>query len=168
MKKIGIFYGSNSGNTESVAQKLQDLLGAENADIVNISSSKAEDFDRYEYLIFGTSTWGLGDLQDDWESFLPALKKVNFAGKKVALFGVGDSMSYSDTFVDGMGELYDAIQGSASVVGFTAADEYSFDASKAQSGDQFVGLALDEDNESDKTDARLASWTEVLKKEFCV
>ncbi|MDR0364669.1 MAG: flavodoxin [Bacteroidales bacterium] len=168
MKKIGIFYGSNSGNTESIANRLQNLLGADNADVINIANAKTDDFIRYENLIFGTSTWGLGDLQDDWESFLPNLKKIDFAGKKVALFGVGDSMGYADTFVDGMGELYQAIQDSGYVVGFTPVTGYYFDASKAQVDDQFVGLALDEDNESDKTIERLTAWVENLKLQFTI
>ena len=166
MKKIGIFYGSNSGNTESVANKLQDLFGAANADLINVSNAKVTDFDQYDNIILGTSTWGIGDLQDDWESFLPNLKKANLAGKKVALFGVGDSMSYADSFVDGMGELYDTVENSATVVGFTATDGYSYDASKAEKDGKFVGLAIDEDNESNKTDSRAAAWVEELKQQF--
>jgi len=33
-------------------------------------------------------------------------------------------------------------------------------------GEQFCGLALDEDSESDMTDDRLAKWAEQLKQEI--
>jgi flavodoxin I len=165
MKKIAIFYGSESGNTETVAHiisKKLDGLDVHLANIANTSDVKLlEDFD---FLILGTSTWGLGDLQDDWERFMPKLKNADLNGKTVALFGLGDSDAYPDTFVDGMADLYEVVtQGGARVVGQVPVDNYNFDSSRAVIDDQFMGLPLDEDNESDLTEKRISDWLADIK-----
>ena len=71
MQNIGIFYGSSTGNTEAAAEQLQKEFGADNARIFDVSDVKASDLEGYSNLIFGSSTWGIGDLQDDFEGFLP-------------------------------------------------------------------------------------------------
>lgn len=166
MEKIGIFFGSTTGNTESVAEKLQELFGSDNADLINVDGASVSDLDAYKNLIFGTSTWGLGDLQDDFEGFVGDLSNANLAGKTVALYGLGDSASYPDTFVDGMSEIYKAVDGKCNIVGSVSVEGYEFDESAAVVDDVFVGLALDEDNESDKMDDRLSAWVEILKSEL--
>jgi flavodoxin I len=163
MKKTGIFYGSSSGTTEDVAQRIAGRLGVGAADIYNVSDASARDAEPYEVLILGTSTWGAGDLQDDWDSFLPKLKKV-VPGKTVALFGTGDSSSFSDTFCDGIGIIYKELKAAGtSFTGSVPVDGYSFDDSAAVLDGVFVGLPLDEINESALTDERIARWTEGLK-----
>ena len=96
MSKIGIFYGSSTGATSEVAQRLGKALGAE-ANIFDVASADAADVAGFDVLLLGSSTWGIGDLQDDWEDFLPKLAEQNLAGKKVALFGCGDADSYPDS-----------------------------------------------------------------------
>jgi len=108
MKKTAIFYGSTTGNTQAVAESINRYLDNQAA-ILNVENATVEDLEAYECLFLGTSTWGLGDLQDDWEGFISDLKAANLQGKKVALFGLGDAESYGDTFVDGMGAIYHAI-----------------------------------------------------------
>jgi flavodoxin I len=163
MKKIGVFYGSSSGTTEDVAQRIADRLGIAAADIYNVSSASANDVEPYEVLLLGTSTWGVGDLQDDWESFLPKLKKV-VPGKTVALFGTGDSSSFSDTFCDGVGIIYKQLSAArASFIGSVPVDGYSFDDSVAVVDGVFVGLPVDEVNESNLTDKRIDQWIEQLR-----
>jgi flavodoxin I len=167
MKKAGIFYGSSSGTTEDIAQRIARLLGVEAADIYNVSDAAASAVEPYEVLILGTSTWGAGDLQDDWEGFLPKLKKANLAGKAIALFGTGDSSSFSDTFCDGIGIIYEQLKAAtgASFIGAVPTDNYTFDDSVAVVDGSFVGLPLDEINESNLTDKRIAQWVEQLKTE---
>ena len=99
MASIGIFYGSSTGNTKDVSVKLQAALGG---DLHNITDVDADTISGYRYLVFATSTWGAGDLQDDWEDFFPTLDDVDFSGKKVGIMGLGDQENYGDTFVDGM------------------------------------------------------------------
>lgn len=166
MGKVGIFFGTSTGNTETVAEKIASAIG--DAELKNVSDGiSAADFESYDNLVLGTSTWGVGDLQDDWESAIGELQSANLSGKVVALFGLGDSSSYSDTFVNGMARIYDAVKGNgATVVGAVDASDYTYDDSEAVQDGKFVGLAIDEDNESTKTDGRIAAWVANIKPSF--
>lgn len=44
------------------------------ADVHNVADASADEADKYDLLVVGSSTWGCGELQDDWYSFLDALK----------------------------------------------------------------------------------------------
>ncbi len=164
MKKTGIFYGSSTGNTESVAKSIAEKLKAES---YNVDKNPIDEIQQCQNLVLGTSTWGLGDLQDDWEAFLPALVKTDLTGKTIALFGLGDSSSYPDTFVNGMGTIYEALKDKGcTIVGRINPDEYDFDDSSANVDGKFVGLPLDEDNEYDQTGKRVEKWLEQISSEF--
>lgn len=164
MANIGIFYGSSTGNTSSVAEKIAKLFTGNTVQTHDVASATA-DFAPYDLVIFGTSTWGLGDLQDDWDSFADSLKTADLTGKKVALFGLGDSSSYSDTFCDGVAKIYDIIKSqSIQLLGRTSPEGYSYDSSECLIDGQHIGLLLDEDNEPELTEQRLALWVEDLKK----
>ena len=163
MNKIGIFYGSSGGNTQSVAKTIAKKLGVGDSDIYDVGKAKASDLSGYGVLLFGSSTWGLGDLQDDWEDFIREVANADLSGKKIALFGCGDSSSYPDTFCDAIGKIYQAVKDKATVIGFTDTAGYSFDASEAVVNSQFVGLALDEDNESNLTPQRIDNWTGIIQ-----
>jgi flavodoxin I len=165
-KKIGIFYGSSTGQTELVAEKLQQMLGVENADLINVDGATKSDLEQYPYLIFGTPTWGVGEMQDDWEDFSEIVEKSDLKEKKVALFGLGDQDTYPDSFADGVGILYDKIKDKTSVVGKWHKNGYIFSESEAFRDNAFVGLILDQENQADKTTERLEKWVEMLKKEF--
>lgn len=158
MKKIAIFYGTVTGNTETVARRINNQL-IEMADVMDIACASVEDLNKYDFLFLGTSIYGMGDLQDDWERFLPVLKKAGLSGKTVALFGLGDSSGYPGTFVDGMGTIYLALQNSGcTIVGSCPTDGYSFVGSEALVDGEFVGLPLDYDNQAGLTDSRIARW----------
>lgn len=164
MKKTGIFYGSTTGTTESVARLIADKLGIAPADVHEVTQLDAALAENYDALILGTSTWGDGELQDDWYDGLKVLQGVHLSGKIVALFGCGDSESYSDTFCDAMGLLYEGLKDSGcTFVGAVDDSGYTYSASVAAADGQFVGLALDDVNESDRTDARVSAWAEKLK-----
>jgi len=163
MKKIGLFWGSDTGNTEDVAEIIADSIGKENVDLHNIAHSSPEDILQYDYLIFGIPTWGIGELQSDWDDFFPKLSTMNFSGKKVALFGLGDQETYSSYFLDAMGMLYEAlIQKGAHIFGHWPTEGYEFDESKAIVDNQFVGLAIDQDNQHELTSSRVETWVEKL------
>ena len=70
----GIFYGSTTGTTEAVAEDIAKQLGVASADVHNVADASADEADKYDLLVVGSSTWGCGELQDDWYSFLDALK----------------------------------------------------------------------------------------------
>lgn len=164
MSKIGIYYGSSTGTTKEIAEEIAKRLNVNSADVHDVY--KASDaFSIYDTIIFGSSTLGLGDLQDDWETFIDKVKGGNLEGKKVALFGCGDSSSYSDTFCDAIGKIYNSIKNKGcQVIGKVSTEGYTYDSSEALVDGQFVGLLIDNDNESNMTDRRLATWIEDLKK----
>lgn len=156
MKKTIVVYGSSTGNCEGIAQKIAEKLGCE---AIDVNSLNADVINANDNLILGTSTWGAGDMQDDWYDGVKVLKAAGLSGKTVAIFGCGDGESYSDTFCGGMAELRDAAQeAGANIIGAVSTEGYTFDDSAAVDGDKFLGLALDEDNESDKTDERIENW----------
>ncbi len=161
MSKIAIVYGSSTGATQEVANKIQAQLdGSVLFDAADVS---ADELTKYDFLIFGASTTGVGDLQDDWDVLLPKVEKLDLKGKKVALFGLGDSASFSTSFASSMAVIYKALKGKVEFVGAVSTDGYTYDDSDAVIDDKFVGLALDEDNEYDETDGRIAAWVENLK-----
>jgi len=168
MKKTGIFYGSSSGETEYVAKQIQKELGGENkAEVINIVMASQEDLQKFDNLIFGTSTWREARMQYDWEFYQNLLDETDFSGKKIALFGTGDQVNYPDNFVDAMKILYDKVkENSGEIVGAVATDDYRFNKSKAIVNKKFVGLPVDETNEYQKTPERVKKWCETLKKEF--
>lgn len=166
MKKTAIFFGSSSGITEDIAGRIADKLGIDSSAIYNVTNAKAAEAANYEVLLLGSSTWGIGDLQDDWEGFLPQLKQVDLSGKRIALFGTGDSSGYSDSFCDAIGTIYsELLDCGCQFCGFVPTDGYTFDESTAVVDGKFVGLPIDEMNEDDETEGRLDSWIAQLKSE---
>ncbi|MEE8441301.1 MAG: flavodoxin [Spirochaetia bacterium] len=164
MAKIGVFFGSSSGNTEDAAKQIAEALGAE---ATEISSTSEEEILECDYIVFGASTWGAGDLQDDFDDFMGTLEGMDFSGKKVAVFGLGDQEGYPDTFVDGMGVVGQAVEAAGGeLVGAVSTDGFEYDASEAEADGKFIGLVLDEDNQSDQSADRIAAWVAELKKSF--
>ncbi len=164
MKRTAVVYGSTTGNTESAAREIVNILGPD-ASLFDISKADPGIWGEYDNFILGTSTWGYGDMQDDWDSFLPELSKLDLKNKTVALFGLGDASSYPETFVDAMGTIYETLSGtSANVIGSWSDEGYTYSDSKAVKDGKFVGLALDEDNESDRTADRIKAWIESLRE----
>lgn len=166
MGKTGIFYGSSTGTTEDVAGRIASRLGIANEDVHDVATMNKEMVEGYDNLILGTSTWGSGEMQDDWYDGVKVLK-ATLNKKKVALFGCGDSESYSDEFCSGLGELYDELQGAgAEFIGSVSTDGYTFDGSAADKDGEFIGLLIDEMNESDRTDERIDAWTTLIKPQL--
>ena len=83
---IGIYYGSSTGNTEAAANDIAAALGVDAANIHNVGDTDASTVADYDTLLLGSSTWGAGDLQDDWYDFLDNLKAQDLAGKKIGAY----------------------------------------------------------------------------------
>ncbi len=160
-----IFYATSTGNTQEIAHKIAKELGEiEVFDLSNINISK---MDSYDKLILGGSTWGDGELNDDWEDIWADFCKLDLSSKTIALFGLGDQESYSYEFCSALGIIYEQIEkAGAKIVGFTSSEGYYHDSSKAQINDKFVGLVIDEDNQSDLTKQRVLDWVESIKSEI--
>ena len=170
MSKIGLFFGSDEGNTESVAERIKAKLDdSYQVDIYDIGDVTQIEFTQYDKLILGIPTWDFGQIQSDWEEFWEDLEAIDFTGKTVALFGLGDQFGYGDYFLDAMGMLHDVIiENGANIIGRWSTEGYEFDASKAWLKEQacFVGLAIDEDQQEELTDQRIERWCEQLKAVF--
>ena len=162
--KTVIIYGSTTGSTEAVAQ---DIAGAFPGAVVKAANEAiAEDLQGVDLLVLGASTWGVGDLQDDMDVFLGKFSNWDVNVKTAAVFGLGDQLTYADSYVDGIADMVDALKNkSIKVVGVWPTDGYGHSASRAQDGDHFSGLALDQDNESNKTPERIVGWAEKVKQE---
>ena len=83
MAIIGIFFGSDTGNTENIAKNIQKQLGKDVADVHDIAKSSKEDLEGYDILLLGIPTWYYGEAQCDWDDFFPTLEEVDFNGKLV-------------------------------------------------------------------------------------
>ena len=161
MGKTIVVYGSSTGTCEAIAEKIAEKVGAKAINVTDLNDAVLAENDN---LLIGTSTWGAGELQDDWYDGVDLLKGASLAGKVVAVYGCGDSASYSDTFCSAMKELYDAAKaGGATLVGEVEIDGYTFDDSEAVVDNKFVGLALDDINEDDRTESRIDAWLEQIK-----
>ncbi len=165
---IGIFYGSDTGCTEEITHDLVNYWDSSEVKVIECNQLKKEDFETFDFLILGLSTWYDGDLQSDWEDFFDDFKTIDFTGKTVAIYGLGDQVGYAEYFVDGIGILAEVIiENGGDVIGEWSTEGYEFTESKAiKSEGYFYGLALDEDNESDLSAERLERWVKEVKHSF--
>lgn len=169
MTKIGLFFGTQTGNTEAIAEAIQAELGDDIVTLHDIASASPEDFAEYSHLIVGCPTWNIGELQADWEGFYDELDNIDFSGKQVAYFGAGDQVGYADNFQDAMGILAEKMTRlGATTVGQWPIEGYDFNESKAVQNGAFVGLAIDEDNQPELTEIRIKTWVAKLKSAFGV
>jgi len=170
MAKIGMFYGSTTGNTETAADLIKkefDKIDADILEVFNVAGDRVSKMMDFDYLILGSSSWGDGELQDDWDDVWDQMDDLDLSGKKVALFGLGDQFGFSDTFQDALKVLADKVKElGGELVGLWPNEGYEFDDSAALVGEKFLGLSLDEDNQSDLTPERVEAWVAQLKDEF--
>lgn len=127
---------------------------------------------KYDGLIVGSPTWNTGaDSQrsgTSWDNLLDDIKALKLNGKKVAVYGLGDQVSYGDYYCDAMEELYSTFKAAgADMVGNWPSTGYEHAFSKAEiTKGKFCGLALDEDNQGDQTEARVKKWIGQVVKEM--
>ena len=165
---VGIYFATTTGKTEDIAERLHGMLGAAEApkDLADVDD--VSEFTSLDGIICGIPTWNTGADSERsgtaWDSMLDDIGGLSLSGKKVALFGLGDSSTYTENFCDAMEELHSYfVKAGATMVGYVSKDNYTFEESKSVVGDKFCGLPLDEDSESDMTDERLSGWAEKLK-----
>lgn len=176
MARIGLFFGTNTGKTRKVAKMIKKRFDDDTlADALNVNRTTVEDFIAYSHLILGSPTLGDGLLpglgadceNESWEEFLQQLQDVDFSGKTIALFGLGDQVGYADEFVDALGELHGFFSArGARLVGSWPTEGYEFTHSAAVVDGKFVGLALDLDNQSGLTEERLDVWLRSIAADF--
>ncbi len=170
MASVGLFFGSDTGNTEVVAKMIQKQLGKQLVDVKDIAKSSKEDIDEFSLLILGIPTWYYGESQCDWDDFMPTLEEIDFSDKLVAIFGCGDQEDYAEYFLDAMGTLRDVVESKgATIIGEWSTEGYEFEASKALTDDNhFVGLGIDEDRQPEMTAERVETWVKQIYNEMCL
>ncbi|WP_167611860.1 flavodoxin [Maribellus sediminis] len=172
MSKIAIFYGPVGGAVNRVADKIKDAIGEDKVDMVAVKNASAADIEKYDKIIFGLSTvgkdtWDSTYSSNDWGKFLPEIGKVDYSNKVVALFGLGDHVTYAHGFVDHIGLLgRELMEHGAELVGPVDTEGYEYDESEAVIDGKFIGLPLDEDFEPELTDERVAAWIELIREDF--
>jgi flavodoxin long chain len=170
MAKVGLFFGSTTGHTEDAAVLIRQELNQFEAGLAqtfNVVRDPIERMNEFSYLILGTSTWDDGELQEDWRSLWFELDKVNLAGKKIAIYGLGDQITYPDSFQDALASMAAKIKTrGAELVGYWPADGYDFFHSTAVENGHFYGLALDNENQANLTPKRIKSWVQQVVQEF--
>jgi flavodoxin long chain len=167
--KIALIYGSTTGNTEDVAEQIQQQLADLQVELFDVADASLAMLDQYDCLIMGIPTWDYGEVQAEWEDVWEELDELELNGKKVALYGLGDQVGYGDWFLDAMGLLHDKLQAcGAQMVGYWPVSGYDFVGSKALTPDkqQFVGLALDEDSQPELTEQRVQQWCAQVREAF--
>lgn len=165
--EVKLFFGSSTGNTEKCAKKIAANLGGIVAEVMDIRKASIDDFDFCDGYIIGLSTVDEGLLQEDWRRFWENMDDVDFSGKTVAIFGLGDQVKYAKWFVDAIGIVHDkVVGGGAKVVGAWPTGGYAFENSMGVRDGMFLGLALDEDNQADQTDKRISAWCDEIRPFF--
>jgi len=168
---VGIYFGTETGNTQDVAAAIQEQLqGCNVTACKDIAKVPVADLLEHEVLLLGVSTWNIGDIQYNWEEKLDEIQSQNYSGIKVGIFGLGDAAGYPDTFVDGMGILWERMKESGpELVGIWPSENYDFDESKGMHDDShFLGLVIDEDGEAGMTSDRIKEWVAQLQAELGV
>ena len=164
MKKTGIFYGSSTGSTREAARTIAKQLGVADADVHDVAQTAPSALGEYENLILGSSTWGAGELQDDWYDFIAGAEELDLKGKKVALFGCGD-VNMGDTFCEAVGVMHDRLAATGvsfvgegyGVEGYDIADSHAFIDGRT------AGLLLDRVNHDNLTADRVKGWCDIVR-----
>jgi len=171
MASVGVFFGTSTGSTEEVADMLVEKLGADGPFDVDDGDSIVETFKKYDSLIVGTPTWNTGaDTERSgtgWdELYYGSMESLQLQGKKVAVFGLGDSVSYAENFSDAAGELHDVFQNlGCTMHGYVSQEGYEHEDSKSIRGDKFCALLLDAVNQEELTEERVDNWIAQLTQE---
>ena len=176
MKKIGMFFGTETGTTRLIAKKLHKLLGDEIADKpVNVNRITPADMLQYDALILGTPSYGVGDipgksagcLEPNWEEFLVQMQAPDFSGKRIAMFGLGAQERYSERFASSLITLYNLFKGyGAEMIGDWSTEGYTFQHSGSVVDGRFVGLVIDQRTQGMYTEERLAQWVAQIKPQL--
>lgn len=172
--RVGLFFGSTNGATAHVAQRMQELFAQQTecaVQLLDVAETYLEEMLDFDLLIVGIPTWNTGQLQRDWEAVIDEFDGIDLSGKVAALFGLGDQEGYPDTFGDALCFVADKLRTcGATLIGSWPTHGYSFTSSWAVAegdmGKHFIGLMLDEDNQADLSDARMAAWLNQVWREF--
>jgi len=164
MAKTGLFYSFNTNKTSQAARKIASEIGEDNVTHVNAENTNESEFRSFDSLILGVPTWFDGELPNYWDEFVPAIEDMNLKGKVIAIFGNADQKGYPENFADAVGIMANLVEArGAKLTGFTPAEGYKFEKSKALRGTTFAGLVLDFENQEDSVDQKIKDWAAQIK-----
>ena len=168
---IGIFCGTAGGTSMKVAKALAKEFEVDEDDVINMEEDfdGTHQFDDFDVLFIGSSTWGQGDVHFSWVDVLLELEdeQPDYSGKTVAFFGAGDCVKHGEHFCSALGKLHKAFTDlGAKSVGFVPKEGYTYEHSLAEMDGKLCGLAIDEHNEKGKTKERIKNWIAILKEEI--
>jgi len=172
MKKIGLFYAPMGGSTEKIAKLVAAELSESKVDVFGIKSDEYLKIGEYDQLLLGIATvgkdtWNSNHPGSGWDKALAHINKLDFKGKTIAIFGLGNSITYPDHFVDAMGILANKLQQQgANIVGQTPVEGYDFNESEAVIDGEFMGLPIDEDNEPELSLDRVKNWIKLISNDM--
>ncbi len=170
MKDIALIYWPKNGNVEKSGEKIVEKLGEDKADIFAITSIDMEQIPEYKLLIIGNSTIGADNWEDThrsrWYEFFDKLEKLDLSKSFVAIYGLGDQILYPDHFVDGIKTIHEEFgKCGAKFIGRWPIEGYEHTDSESIDGEEFLGLALDEDQQAELTDERIEKWLTQIQSE---
>ncbi len=172
MSKTAIFFGPLKGAVNRVADKLKDIIGADKVVMVPVNTATVAEIEKYDKIIFGISTvgkesWDSKYTNLDWAKFLPEIGKTRYEGKTIAIFGLGDHVTYAASFVDHIALLAkELMKNGAVLTGQVPAGDYEYEESEAVVDGKFLGLPVDEDFEPELTDERVEKWVKQIAPDF--
>lgn len=166
-KKTAIIYSFHTQKSKKIAEKVIDAFGKEDIEVVNAEELTTDVIESYDNFIISAPTWFDGELPNYWDEFIPDLEEMDLSKKTFAIFGLGDQKGYPENYCDAIGLMAEILENcGAGLVGETSTEGYTFESSKAQRGENFVGLALDQENQARLTKKRVSDWVEKIKGEF--
>jgi flavodoxin I len=160
-----LFYGTQTGTTEGVARMMQQIAPDLIEEIKCVQYAEAEELQACDLLVLGGATWGDGELTDDWQIFWPKMDQIDFSGKFVSLFGLGDAFGYPAHFVSSMRMIYDKVieRGGTVIADEFPREDFEFEHSESLVNDKFIGLVIDEINQSEFTEQRIQVWADYAR-----
>src|SRR3989337_3398772 len=95
--KVFLVFATNSGGTQLASQIIEEALSKNNHQVTvkEVRDTKIDEFNTSDLVILASPSWdyeGLeGQPHPDYAPFMENAKGKRFAGKKFAVFGLGDS-----------------------------------------------------------------------------
>ncbi len=167
MSKTVIIYSFHTHKSKKVAEKVIEAFGKDEIQAINAEELTANVFKENDNFILSAPTWFDGELPNYWDEFVPELEDLDLKNKTFAVFGLGDQKGYPENFCDAIGILVEILEKcGANIIGKTPVEGYTFESSRAQRGDIFVGLPLDQENQGRLTNDRVTKWVAQLKTEM--
>lgn len=168
MNKTGIFYSFSSTKTAKAAEKICEEFEPDfKIQKVNAEELTEELFLSFTNLILGVPTWFDGELPIYWDEFVPAIEDLDLKGKTIAIYGLGNQVEYPENFGDAVGIMAELVkERGAKLVGLTSIEGYTYESSRAEVDDKFLGLVLDQETQPRLSKERISNWVKDLKVQF--